>query len=631
MKPLSNYINRKNSHAALALGIGVASFVAPARSQEEADLGYHELDAVVAVASRMELPIQQVGSSVIVLDDFELGANEATFLSDSLRAIPGFYLRNNGGPGGSFGMTTRGLSGNRPTVLLNGIEVSNPASGQMINLGNLFTGATSRVEILKGAQSSLYGADALAGVIAIDTLSPDMRGARAGIAYGSYDTYEYSLGHSGSSGPLKWSVDGMIYESEGFSAQDPAYGPAWADEDSYDNKALSSALEYNLPNDARVFFSAYYSDAYSEFDPGDPSWVWGEPKSDNYAINETTFAKAGTDFRVNDNWTSVASVAYSNVNYMSVSDDNNAATDDRYFSNGDRYQIEWQNTVQMSENWRFVAGAEHEIEDNRSDVGDRDDTSVFMENVISASEDLDVTLGARYDDNSAYGTETTYRATFSYRIDPVDARLRGSYGTSFQAPSFYQLYNGFYGNPDLNPETGEGWDLGIEKTFVDGRVFLSSSIFGYDITDKINWNGVYQNVGEYQSKGIETSARYHVSEDLRVHASHTYSDAEEGGVEALRVPRNIVSLGGHWIGMDGKLSINADALFVSSQYSSSGGRATGQKNVGYNVVNLAARYELNEQSELWMRIGNLFDEEYQEIAGYQTAGANYKAGVRFKF
>lgn len=617
--------NYKSSSHSLLVGLSLACLVVPARSQENGNQLTYELDAFTLTASRIEIPVQQVGSTVDVLDAGELSRGQDLFLVDALRDVPGLVMRNNGGPGGVFGTTVRGLSSNRPTVLINGIEVSNPSNGEIMNLGNLFTGSASRVEILRGPQSSLYGADALAGVISVDTLGVDSAaGGRALLGYGSYDSYDYGLGHTGSRGALSWSIDGMIHESEGISSQPESNGPAWADEDGYDNTSLNSAIRYQVNDDVSLHASALYLDTYSEFDPSYPAW--GTPQGDNYATAEQMFARIGSDFRIRDNWTSTANFAYSDVETLSYTDG------DEYFASGKRYKYDWVNTVNAVEAWTFVTGVEYEKEENVSDIGDRDDSSIFVENVLKLFDRLDLTLGGRYDDNSAYGEEFTYRATFSYRIEDLDARVRGSLGSSFQAPNFYQLLNPYYGNRDLKPETGKGWDLGFEKTFLEGRLQASSTVFGNKVSDKISWDGVYKNVSEYESVGVENALSYYLSPALRFKAAYTYSDAEEnGGQEALRVPRSVGSLGVNWVGLDGKLSLNLDALFLSSQYSNGSERLAGRKQSGYEVVNLAASYQLHELYSLWMRVGNVLDSEYEEIAGYQTYGANAQAGIRFNF
>ncbi len=622
---LINKYTLTNKACTIALAsLGLACAALPARSQETASDRVYDLDAFVTVASRNEMQIQRVGSSVEILEAFDLEKGQDSFILDSIRLVPGFFLRNSGGSGNSFGITTRGLSGNAPMVLVNGIEVSNPNSGRIVNLGNLMTGNVSRVEILKGPQSSLYGANALAGVISIDSLGAGQSsGGRAAFSVGSYDTFEYGIGHSGSQDGFSWSVDANVRESEGFSVQDPTFGPEWADDDAYDSTNVSSIFKYDFNEDTNMYLSMYYVDTRAEFDPGNPSTLWGVPNANNYTENEELYARLGGDFRVAANWTSSLSYDYTTVDYLS-----HTASD--YMSDGDRYKIAWENTVKASEVWTFVAGAEHKSDKISGDK--MDNTSVYMENLLQVNEELDVTLGLRRDDHNAYGNETTYRGTFSYRIEGTDARIRGSFGTSFQAPTFLHL-RAPWGNPNVKPESGEGWDLGVEKSFSDGRAFASVTLFGNDIDDKIAWSGGgYSNVSQYTSKGVETSFRIQATDAIWLTAAHTYSDAREtGGVEALAVPRNVTSLGLFARAMDDKLSVNVNALTVSSQFFYGQNRATTAKLDGYTVVNFAAQYDIDELYSLWLRIGNVFDEDYQEINTYQTAGTNLTAGVRLKF
>ncbi len=613
-----------NLRTAATVGLALLCAAYPARSQESAENDVHTLEKFVIVANRYEVPIDKVGSSVEILESYDLEKGSQSFLLDFMREVPGFYLRNNGGPGGTFGITTRGLNSNRPTVLIDGVKVSNPANGQIINFGNLLGSNISRVEILKGPQSSLYGADALAGVISIQT-NGDSSGGTIELSAGSYYTYEASISLNGSEDALTWSFNASRYDTKGFSTQPPAFGPEWADDDAYENTSFSTKLGYELGDNAELFLVAYYIDSFSEFDPGTPAPWLTNPNPDNYSESEQLFARLGGKFQLSNNWNSQISVAHSNVDTISF-------TGTTYRSDGDRYEFEWQNTIELSERWTLVAGAEYELEDNRTDAGDRDNQSYYVENIVSLSDQLDWTLGARYDDNSAYGNKTTWRSSFSYRIETVDARLHGSYGTSFQAPSFYQLFNPTYGNKMLTPESGKGWDFGFEKTFAEGKFVLSSTLFGYEIEDMINFSFdtyLYGNEEFYESGGIETSARWQLSDDLRLTAGHTYSSANyEDGTEAERVPRNLYSLNANWRGLENKLGINATLLHVSSQL---GLRNAATRQPGYTVVNLATQYQINERYQVWVRIDNVFDEDYQEIANYQTPGISYYTGVRFSF
>lgn len=646
MNQISEY---KFACGLLVAGFGIACLATPARSQEGSASAVHELDSFTVVANRFEMPLDRVGSSVEVLGQYDLKKAQQPFLLDALRDVTGFHLRNNGGPGGAFGITTRGLNTTRPVVMIDGIEVSNPASGRIINFGNLFGGNVSKVEILKGPQGSLYGANSLAGVINISTTDGgDHAGSQVSLSYGSNETLSASLSSSGAADGFDWSFSASRYESEGFSAIDPSFGPKWADDDSYDASNYSLKLGYDLSEKAELYFVSYFLDTYSEFDPSVP--FAAQPNSeheDNYAETEQYFTTLGVKVAFADSWNSDIGFAYSDVDTLSLS------SFGPYLSGGDRYKFHWENTLKLNESLNVVAGFEWENERNRTGVGEHETFSYFVENVFQATEALDLTFGLRQDDLEIVGAdassvekrnETTWRTSFSYKLDGVSARLHGSYGTSFQAPTISQLF-GFYGNSDLTPESGEGWDLGIQKSFDELNITMRSTFFGYDIEEHIFWDmtkgdwGSYEN-NDYRSSGVENSVRWHANHDVSFSLSHTYTDAvfyRDGSeyaisgrhsAEAERAPRNIYSVSGNWRALDGKLDLNANYYHATSQYSTN---SSVSKMPGYNLVNVAAQYELSESAELWLRVDNLFDNDYEEIEGYQTAGASVYGGVRYRF
>jgi vitamin B12 transporter len=622
MTPLTKHSNKSGFFAISALSL--LCLVSPARSQEDnTDEDIIDLNQMVIVANRSKVPLNEVGSTVEILNSYDLSKTEQTFLLDNLRYVPGFYLRNNGSPGGAFGITTRGLNANSPTVLIDGIEVDNPASGQIVNFGSLFGGNVSRVEILKGPQSSLYGANALAGVISIQTEDgKNNPGSQVGFGYGAHDTLEGNVSTRGAKGNLSWAYNLSYYE-HAFSVQNPSFGPEWADADAYENLQTSLKLGYDINESTSVHFLAYWFDTLAEFDPGDPATLFGDPESINYTETTQFFSRVGGNFKLSDAWDSSAGISLNNAQLASV-------TGGRFPNDGKRYTYDWKNTIEASAHWKLVTGIEYEEEYNDSGDGDRTNASLFLENIINVSDTLDWTLGGRYDDNSVYGEETTWRSTFNYRLEDINARIRGSYGTSFQAPSFFQLFSS-YGDPGLQPESGEGWDLGYEQSLADGKLYFSTTLFGNEVTDKIifSFNSfTYANEAFYESQGVENALRFQVAENAIASLAYTYSDANYlDGTEAERVPRNIISLGLDYSPAK-NLTLTTTAIAVSSQYST---LTSPTKQDGYTVVNIAAQYTVNEHTQLWARIDNLLDEDYEEVQTFQTAGFSVYAGARFNF
>ena len=232
------------------------------------------------------------------------------------------------------------------------------------------------------------------------------------------------------------------------------------------------------------------------------------------------------------------------------------------------------------------------------------------------------------------GRETTYRGTFSYDLKDTDnlaLRTRGSFGTSFQAPTFFHLFSSF-GNPLVRPESGRGPDLGLEGTVQNGPASFALTFFDYQIKDKIIYDfarNSFFNQETYESSGLETMAKVKLHSSLSLQLSHTYVRAEyEDGTEAERVPRNLYSAQLNWEIPEKKLGIHMSHYWVGSQYSL---RRDREKMPAYGTAHLAVTYAYGDGMDIWLRIDNLFDKEYQEVRDYNTPGLSVYSGWNFRF
>lgn len=594
-----------------------------ARNDSAASTVY-QLDEYVLVANTYAVPAHEIGSTVNVITREDLELSRSPFVLDAIRELPGISLRNNGGPGGVFSMTTRGLNSNRPTILIDGIEMSNPATGTIFNLGTLFSNSVERVEFLKGAQSALYGADALAGVINIQTRDTVEDGYRGSLSagYGTDNTREADASFQLKEGVFDFALGLNYYNTDGFSAL-----KGNNEDDNYENTNLNAKLGYQATDTLKLYALFYSVETEAEYDDS-------PTLTDALFTERHLFAKAGATLDICETWETQLNFGFTETN--SISD----GTYGVFFNEGDRYKADWRNIVAVNSRWDLVTGLEFELEDNRDAAGKRDTSSIYADNVFEVVQGLHWTLGGRYDDNSDYGISRTWRTSLNYQIKPLNSRLHASYGTSFQAPTFFQTTDAFYGNPNLLPEEGKSWDIGIETKLFDERLVLDVTAFRNEIENQINFitltsfpdpfTGTYINNSEYKSQGIETTLTFLASEDLQFRANYTFTDNAEysDGSDAERVPKHLANLSANYKLLEDALRLKISLNYVGKQYDNA--FATEQQ-PDYATVDLAGQYDLSETFTLWSSINNLFDKDYEEIVGYNTAGFNLRAGVRIHF
>lgn len=590
----------------------------PARNQDTDATA--QLADYVVVANTYKVPLSEVGSTVelITREDLEIG--QTTFVIDALRELPSVLIRNNGGIGNSFGMTIRGLNGDRPVVFVDGIKVSNPTTGRMINPGLLFSDTVESVELLKGPQSSLYGADALAGVLNITTRKPDA-GEKSGSAkagYGTDNTYQGSTNLLMNEGKWDLSMSLNHYSSDGYSSL-----AADNEDDGYENTTANLKVGYEVNEVLNLYLASYYIDSEADYDAS---------AADNSGTNdsEQIFAKTGAIFQATDIWETQLSFAYTGIDNT---DENNTSGKTKF--KGDRYETEWRNVVAVNESWTVAAGAGYEHEENRENDDTRHNSSYYVDNNLEVIDNLFWTLGGRYDSPSGYGDQKTWRTTFSYLVEPISSRFHGSYGTSYRAPSLDNLTY----NPDLKNQEGEGWDVGVEVTLFEDTVIVDVTAFGYDIDNKMSWDptapgswpgwpGAMVNEN-YESDGVETSLTWKVQPKLTFRGNYTYTDATSDVTkEPLYTPKHQANVSLTWKTLEDKLDLKGSVLYIgerNAQYGST------DESPDYATVNLAAQYAISEMWTVWTSANNILDKDYEEIAGYNTQGFNMMAGVRVNF
>lgn len=570
---------------------------------------------VIYSANRTPTETAKVGSSVEVITEKELEGRSQTYVKDYLETLPGVHFTQNGPPGSTAGIQLRGASSYYVKVLVDGIDISDPSGPQTAAaFEHLLVGDVSRIEVLKGPQSTLYGSDAVAGVISIETKRARTLGfsQSGGAEYGAYNTWRgaYTAGYLASSGSnISLTIQGV--STDGFSAFSGG-----TEDDGYKNLTFSGRGEYFVTPTFKLFFAARSMRAEGDYDD------WGADAANRFKGKQSA-GRVGAEFA-----TFGGALTHTiAIQGTTIERDYYASWPGSYDS--DRVKGEYQGVFRFNESLSLLVGADWEwtsanssefIRREKADIG-----GAFAQLVVEPIEGLVLTAGGRFDEHSTFGDFSTHRFTGVYIIPGTDTKLRASYGTGFRAPSLYELYHPFFGNLDLLPEESEGWDVGIEQRFYGGRLVLGATYFELDTLNLIQWDGGGYNqiLGISERHGVELTAALQVTPGITVTSSYTYTEAEGPmGLRLVRVPKH-----SYVVGLDAQLTkqihANVTARYVSNVIDA------GNRLDDYLLVNAKLSYEFSPGWKAYIRGENLLDEKYETVATYGTAGLSIYGGVQF--
>lgn len=608
--------------AALALGL-------PAAAQEIV-----ELDAITVTADFGEgTETERSGASVEVStrDDIEAAGDDrvATYLARQ----PGLSLSASGGPGGVWDIRIRGLHQKYVAVRIDGIDVSDPSASVLaFDFGRLGTAGLGRIEVLKGAQSAQYGSDAVAGVISLDSRRAEEDGAHAsfGIEAGSYDTFSSAatVTNRGERGEIALTLSRTV--TDGFSAADEADGNS--EEDGFSTTRLSFNGKYRVTDALTVGFAGFTAKSDSDLDGYAPP---------TYAFADTgDVTEAGTrGLRLYADLETGRVSHHLEASWFVIDRATNDS-DGLWTYGGERRELRYVGRAEFSPEVTLNFGADQTVERyaNTSPYGDGGSdhtiTGVFTELQWAPRGDLDLVATLRHDDHDAFGGHTTGRVAAAWRVRD-DLILRAALATGFRAPSLYELGDPSYGNPDLSPEESRSVEIGVEKRFGGGD-FVKATLFHTEIDDLIGSDPAtfryIQIPGTSTAKGIEVSGQAALSDKVTLFGAYTYTESTDpDGERQLRVPRHDLVLGVE-AAIAPRWNLRAEVQHVSDFY-----------DVGldfpydpvalddYTLVNANITYAITDRAEAYLRVENLFDEDYQTVNGYGQPGQSFYAGLRARF
>lgn len=581
-------------------------------------------EEIIVTSSRVPIPLRQIGTSVSVMDEFEIEAHGNLSLTDLLRQMPAVGSTSNGGIGKNTTVRIRGEEGFRTLTNIDGMRLQDPSAPQIAtDFSQLLTDGIGRIEILRGPQGLAYGADA-GGVINISTRSvEDGFSASVDGQTGEYGTQQLSGNIAGRNNNVDYFLSVTDYETDGFNTRDS--DTVLMDDDGYENTSFHGRIGIDLSDEWRVDLVHRDVDGANEYDGcGFPTV---HNCSNDYELSAT---RVGLEYN---------GEAFSHMlSYTSTESDRQNYTSGlpSFGAMGEQERVEYIGSATELPGFDLVFGADQQEDDNNG--RSRDNTGLFLEYLSDFSESFFFTAGVRHDDNDDFGTNTSYRISGAYLVDMGDGTLKfkSAFGTGFRAPSPYEIEfnSGPFSYPpaslvNLMQEESEGWEAGIE--YFSGAMRLEAVYFDQDVENAIYFDlaafsGYLQDIGTSNSKGIELTAEIPLNESFTVNGNYTYNDTERpDGTQRLRRPENLFNLGLLYTGLDGRLNVNG---FYRSQADSldSGGPLD-----DFGVFDLTASYQLTDNFRLYGRIENAFDEDYQEALGYNSADSAAYIGVNFRF
>ena len=611
-----------------------------------ADEAAAQLPDLVISASRTPLKADEVGSAVTVITAEEIERKQVRLVSDILREVPGVAVSRTGTIGNLTQVRIRGAEGNQTLVLIDGMEVNDPSGDSEFDFGLLLAADIERIEVLRGPQSALYGSDAIGGVIHI--ITKQGRGPATGMLSlegGSFHTGQASASVRGSGEQYHFSFDATRFTTNGVSVAPKDEGNS--EKDGHRNQTYNIKLGFEPIDHLEINLSGRHSKARTESDP-QPFVAGVIGTVDGDLVTKTTrwTGRILAKYSLFDGrWEHLLGAGAKQEQADSFED--GALT---FASKGEKARFDYQTNVffetpafaEATHTLTFLVEREDEAQVTRSAFGNSDlditNYGFVGEYRLGLWERLFLSGSVRYDDNDIFEDATTFRVTAAYLLEATGTRLHGSYGTGVKNPSLFELFGfgpTFIPNPDLSPEKSKGWDIGVEQRFLGDRLSVDLTYFNNRITDLIlgAGNTAVNQDGTTKIQGLEVTVTAGLAAGLTFVGQYTYTDAEDAaGVDLVRRPKHIASANFAYRFLDGRANVDLGIDYHGEQediqfsnFFADRSRVTLDD---YVLINLAGSYEALKGVEIFGRIENLLDEDYQEIFGFNTPGIGGFVGVR---
>lgn len=637
----------RQRHLASLAAAALASMALHTKAHAEPELNM--LPETVVSADRVALPSREVGSSVTVITGEEMQRRQIRVVADALRDVPGVSVSRTGPRGLFTQVRIRGNEGNQTKVFIDGVEANDPSGDVEFDFANLLAADVERVEIIRGPQSAIWGSDAVGGVINVTT-KRGKRGTQVGgyLEAGSFDTYSGNAAVGGAGKNYRYSASATFFKTQGVNMS--RFG---TETDGYENGTLNLSGAIDPTDNLELSVNGMYIDNTVQSDPQDfTSGLFVDGDQERHG-NQFYGRAQGKLKTFGGQWEHILGGNYTNTDFKNTVDKEFSST-----NAGSKSRIDYQSNLFFST--PGVASAQHTLslfaEYSRESFKNQSagfpaadqkqsstTASVAGEYLVGLWQRVFLTFSTRYDDNDLFQNATTYRVTGAYLHPESGSRLHASIGTGVKNPGFFDLFGfipgTFTSNPNLQPEQSKGWDLGYEQKFFRDRLVMDLTYFRSVLTDEIIFipapppgqPNVENQDGKSNRQGVEFSAKALLTDSLTLGAAYTWTDATNpDGSAELRRPETVASLVFNYVlpSRRGNVNLNIQYNGPMQDLDFSTFPATRRNLSGFTLVNLSGAYDVNKNVQLFGRIENMLNQQYEEVWSAQSPGIGLFAGVR---
>ena len=601
------------------------SFLLPeySYSQESGanSLSSSEIENIIIRSTRIPAGAKDIGSSLYIINEDQIKARGFKDAIDAISSAPGVTSKQNGSFGGVGTIRIRGASSSQTLVLVDGVPVNDASSpGGGYNFEYLNTSNIQSIEVLKGSQSTLWGSDAIGGVVNIYTKQSESTSFGASAEIGSFGLKRGSTDINFAGSNSRFRISTSKTSIDGISKADEKDGNS--EDDGFESESYSVNGSIDL-NSLTLKGSLSYMESQVEYDSY--GFVTGVQDGDEKSNTDELIGSISANFDLFDS-------KLQNSIFISQSDINRDYYSKGSFSfgaEGKRELIRYQGNIEVNEFNKIAFGLESE--ESKVDADNSTIDGSFLLYEFKPNSKIIISSGIRNDDHEGFGSKTTRRISGTFK--PSDNLIiRSSWGEGFKVPTIFQSTYFCCGatsaNSAIRPETSTSYDFGFELFFNEMKSNLSITYFDQDINDQINFSfglGGYENIDKVNSKGFEIALDYQISKLMSLYLNYSYIDSVDGNGSSL-----------FYVAKDS----GEAGLIYESNNSYSGSiiaRYNGSESSSYGKIDSWIRFDINgsyrlsSTNELYFRIENLLDEEYQQIFGYGTPERSGFIGLRVKF